>query len=140
MKFSYALTFIFAVNMLFFIAQVSVDNINPNGNTFFTLEGSLLNRFNAGNYTVNPNTADSMPTSESGITPETGNLFTDTWNSITTWFLEETTGGYVLSIVNALPNFLKIAGLPEEIVFGIGVLWHGLTLFLIVMILGGRTS
>ena len=49
-----ALTFVLALNMIFFLAELAIVNDHPESNVkFFNVEGSMINDFDAGNNTLN---------------------------------------------------------------------------------------
>ena len=138
---AYILAFILALNMVFFIAQVSADKINPDESTnFFNYEGSLIEGFDAGDYTLNESLEGALPESSGAVQVEDGNIFTDVFKSIKNWFSDKIGNSYLWNAVNAVPNFLKIIGLPKEIVFAIGFFWHALTLFVFISFIAGRNT
>lgn len=138
-----ALAFILAVNVLFFIVQVSVLKINPDGPVFFNENENMIGSYNAGNYTLDENYAGELPTTEIAVSPDTAEgsgFFTDIWQSLNSWFTDTTIGKgvtYIWNIVNAFPHFLSVIGAPKEIVFALGFFWHALTVFLLVIFLKG---
>lgn len=142
MKVTVALCFILALNLFLFFGQYGVDAIaeeeGTTGSQFFNYEGSLIQSYDAGNYTLNEDVSGTLPSSQGSIEPDTNNFFTDTFATIKNWFLDSTGLNYFLGIVNAFPNVLKSMGLPAPMVFGLGFLWHALTLFLIVAFIKGN--
>lgn len=135
---SLALTFILALNLMFFFAQTAVEKINPNTHTsFYNYDSSMISAYDLGNYTLDEDIESDLPSGSSSVTVESGSVFTDTFATIKNWMLETTGLNYVYNIANGVPNFLKIIGLPAEIVFGLGALWHSTTIFLFIMWLKG---
>lgn len=142
MKVTGALVFILAVNVMFFLGQTAVTKINPDGPVFFNENDNMIGEYNAGNYTLDENVADELPSNQIAVSPdnEQSGFFTDVWASTKAWFTDTTVGRgitYLLNIVNAFPHFLSVIGTPKEIVFAIGFFWHALTVFLIVIFLKG---
>lgn len=140
MKLDIALAVILAINMFFFLGQTAITEINPEGQTFFNYEDSMLGDFDMGNYTLDEDVSGKFPQSESNVNPTTGNIFTDPFGTIKTWLFDNTAVKYLTGIVNAVPNFLKSLGLPPQIVWVLGAFWHGLTLFILIGWSLGRTS
>lgn len=140
MRITVALIFVLMVNVLLVTAQTSVDNIAEGegiaSTTFFTYDGSILSQVDAGNWTVTGNV--SLGEGGGQVEVDSGNIFTDTYNALKNWVQDATGFNYAKGMVTAMPNFLKIIGLPQEIAFSLGALWHILTLFLVVSWIGGR--
>lgn len=138
MKLEEALAIILAIDLMFFLGQTAILNINPDSPTsFFTRQDSLILSYDSGNYTLNEDVASELPSSVNTVSTSDGNIFTDTWNAVKNWFLESTGIKFLLDIVNALPNFIKACGAPIEVSFAIGAFWHGMTLFLLISYLKG---
>jgi len=125
------------MNVLLFFAQLGMSHANPGSETvIFNYKDSILADYDSsGNYTLNDFDGTELPTSQSQVDTE-GNFFTDTFSTVKNWLLDITGFNYLISIVNSVPNFLKII-LPIEIAYAIGVLWHAFTVFLIVMFIKG---
>lgn len=137
MKYVMGLAFVIALNMLLFLSQVSTLNINPDGPVYFNYNGSIISEFDKGNYTLDENVESRLPSSEATISEDTGNWFTDVWNSIKSWVGEKTKAKYVMMAITAVPNFLKTIGFHPSIVFALGFAWYSLMLFLLVMVFKG---
>jgi hypothetical protein len=139
MKLAIALLVVLAIDVMFFMGQTAITDINPTGIEFYNYEnGSVIGSFDKGGYVLENDVKAKLPDSEGSVNPETGNIFTDTFNSIKDWFVDTTGIGYVIDIVNAVPNFLKSLGFPVAFSFALGALWHAMTLFLIVAFMWGR--
>jgi hypothetical protein len=142
MKIAFALGIMLAINVFLFLGQVSIDDIassinRTSGTTLYNYDNSLMQEYDSGDYVLTSDTA--LPDTEGGISPETGNFFVDPIGSLKSFFGKVGTGfSYFKSIVNAVPNFLKSIGLPNELSFALGFFWHVLTLFLIIMLIWGR--
>lgn len=140
MRIQAALVFVVALNMLFFLGQGAVNDINPSGTQFFNYENSFISEFDSGDYVLDedfelPTTQQPQP---SGIGGTVQNFFTDVFTSIKNWFLGATGIGYLIAIFNAVPNFLASIGLPQQVVFAIGFFWHAIQIGLFVMWLKGN--
>jgi len=137
MDVKFALGVVLMLNFAFFLAQLGIDVIGGDEATnYFNYDGSMLSKYDDGDYNLKEFDESDLPESESGVSPE-GNIFTDLFKTVKNWFLDVSGGKYILGIVNAIPNFLKAIGLPNEISFAIGFVWHAMTVFLVVMLLKG---
>ena len=139
-----ALVIMLSINVVFILAQASITEINPDGGTiFYNHSGSMLSSLSVGNDTYlldDTNPGDKLPSGETSVSPETGNVYTDTFTTSRSWLLEKTGLGYVLNLLSAPYNILKSMGLPSIFSFAIGGLWYGMTLFLIVAFILGRND
>lgn len=136
-----AVVTVLSLNLILWLGQVAVIELNPDASQFFNPEGTPLQRFDAGNYTLNDDDpASVLPVVESSISPETGNIFTDAFTGIKTWMLDVTGLNYVFSILGAPYHFLNAMSLPQAFVFGIGSLWYGISLFLLIAFMFGRDA
>lgn len=139
-----AFTFVMILNVLLFLSQVAIIELNPDGTVFFNCEGSMLKTYDknscSGTYVLDDSEiTNQLPQSEGAISPTTGNFFTDVVSSITDWFTTLPGINYLYAMVSAPYNLLKNMGAPAAIAFALGALWYGLTFFLIVaFIWGGR--
>jgi len=131
------LLFVLILNVLLFFAQLGMSHANPdNSPLIFNYEDSLLSSYDKnGNYTLTDFDGSELPTSQAQVDTE-GNFFTDTFSTVKNWLLETTGLNYLISIVNSVPHFFSLI-FPIEIAYALGVLWHGLTVFLIVMFIKG---
>jgi hypothetical protein len=134
----FLLLLVLCVDGFLFMGQTIVLDINPDAQRFYNYEGTLIKDNDAGNYTLNEDVTAKLPTGTASVSPDTGNFFTDIFATAKNWLLESTGLSYVLAIVNALPNFLKILGLPSIFVFIVGSIWHTFTIFLFVLLLLGK--
>lgn len=132
MKAVLALLFVLMVNILFFFAQLGMADVNPDAPQLMNYNGSHIQGYDKGNYTLIEFSADELPEPEAQVNTE-GNFFTDIFSSMKNWFLDLPGVSHVVGIVNAVPNFLKAIGLPIEVSYALGYLWHALSVFLVVM-------
>jgi hypothetical protein len=65
------------------------------------------------------------------------NFLTDNFKTASGWL---SAGKRFLTFVGGPTQYVKLIGAPVEIVFAIGSLWYGLTIFLLVAFLLGRTA
>lgn len=138
-----ALVFVLTLNVLMYMTQVAILDINPNAPQFWTNEGTILENFDKTGGTGEPvidsdNVMGDLPAGEGSVSPTTGNLFTDVFSSIKRWVAQKTGIAYITGIVLAPYNILKSMGLPNSFVFAMGSLWYGVTFFLVVSFFWGR--
>lgn len=138
-----ALVFVLTLNMLMFLSQATILNINPDAPQFWSNKGTLFETLDKNKGVGDPvldtdKSTEILPSGESSISPTTGNLFTDIFTSIKSWFAKNTGISYLTSIISAPYNILKAMNLPNSFVFAIGTLWYGITVFLIVAFFWGR--
>jgi len=135
-----ALTIILSINIILWFGQIAVLELNPDANNFFDKEGSLIDKYDTGNNTLDPDSANQLPSSDSSVSVTTGNIFTDAFSTVKNWFLDATGLSYLLNILGAPMSFLTALRLPPEFAFGFGAMWYGLTLFLIIAFIRGDSG
>lgn len=138
MRIGTALLFVLMMNVFFFVGQTSIDYINPDGPTsFFNYQESWIQGKDSGNFTLDEDI--SIPQAQTSVSvDEGGNIFTDTWRTLSEWLTSSIPGYDLLErMINGPNYFLKAAGLPAEISFAIGWLWHILGVFLFIAFIRG---
>ena len=139
-----ALVFVMTLNVLMFMSQVAILDLNPEASPYFwTNKGTMLENFDktggSGDAVLNTDlVTEDLPAGDGSVSPTTGNIFTDVFNSIKGWFGRSTGLAYITGIVSAPYNVLKSMNLPNEFVFAMGTLWYGITFFLVVAFFWGR--
>ncbi len=139
-----ALVFVMLLNVFMWLSQVAALDINPSGPQYYHCEGSVMEGFgsdcdNVSRSVVNTDVVSQLPQSQN-IVVSSGNPFTDVFNNILSWMKGVPGVNYAVSIVSAPSSILKSMGMPNELSFGLGVLWYGITVFLLVSFLWGRES
>jgi hypothetical protein len=132
-------TFVTVLNVLMFLGQAAMLDLNPTGTDFYNCNGSIMNEFGScESYVIDTEgVGGDLPTAEGSISPTTGNLFTDTFSSIKTWISTKLT--FITQILAAPYNLIKaIPGLPEAFVYAMGTLWYIISLIIVVAFLWGR--
>jgi hypothetical protein len=130
---------VLVIDVILFISQTAVYDINPDGPEYFHVNGSLLANAKDGDaLKVRTVDAETLPSGTASVDTESTNEFTDLFNSVKKWFTELPGVSHLLGIVNAVPNALDGSGLPQELSFSIGALWYILTVFLIISYMWGR--
>lgn len=142
-NFTTAWMVVMSLNLLMWLTQTAMVNINPDTSTvFIDGGGGLLGPTQGGGYVVNDTDPyGNFPSGSQTIDPDTGNIFTDIFSSIIDWLSKNLGFDYVKSIFFAPYNLLK-AMMPSEtlqpFVFAIGTIWHLTTLLLTVLMIWGR--
>ena len=146
---TYFLAISVALVMLMFVVDQGTTNLaEANGITsatkLFNYEGSHIAEFDKGNFTLDQDIASQLPTGagDANVDEENGNIFTDTYKTIKNWLLETTGLKYVISVLNALPNFIKLI-FPADyasVAFALGYLWNALVVFALVFWLKGGNN
>jgi hypothetical protein len=137
------LTVVLAVNVALFLGQTAIIELGGQDN-FYNCQGTIIGQLEqsgcSGSSFVlnNTNPSSRLPSGETSVNPETGNVFTDAFTGVKNWFIQDLGLGYLMAILGAPSNVLQAMGLPEAISFILGAFWYGLTLFLIVAFLFGR--
>lgn len=138
------LAIVLGINIMLWLGQVAVLDLNPAGPTFYSCKDSLIGSFEASNcqsstYVLNDaNLTSQLPTGGATVNVGNGNVFTDTFSAITSWFARSTGINYIYNILAAPANFLKAIGVPDEFGFAIGAFWYGFTLLVIISYFFGR--
>lgn len=135
-----ALVIVLSINVMLFLGQAAALSMNSDGVVFYNNEGTVLSDFDNGNYTIPNNPDDLLPSGESSVNPETGNIFTDTFSASRSWILETTGLSYLVNMLGAPAQFLYAIGLPAAFSWAVGALWYGVTLFVIVAFIIGRET
>lgn len=129
----FAVALVLALNTVLFLAQQAIVHIDPESEvSYFVYEGSNIESYDAGDYNLREfDSADDLPSVQTTVT-EDGNFFTDTFAALKNWLLDNTGLGYLLNIINTIPNFLRALGLPPEVSFALGYFFHALSVFLVI--------
>lgn len=138
-----AFLIVIGINLMLWLGQAAVLDINPSGTTFGDYQGNMFGKTNEGNTHYQLNESDPygmLPKGNSAIDPDTGNIFTDAYNTIKGWLADKTGARYLMAIVSAPYNFLKALHLPEMFVYAFGTFWYLLTILISVLMLTGRDN
>lgn len=90
------------------------------------------------NGSVNFDVNLAIPESSDSVDPDTGNIFTDTFKSISNWVREaDSKLGIIFSVLNQPRGFLKDIGVPAVFYNSFGILWYLILTLLIVQFIKG---
>lgn len=135
-----ALVFVMFVNVLLFLNQATVNELNPSGALVYWHDnGTLLEEFKDKDLLSTDTARTYLPSSGADVEATTGNFFTDIFDSVKGWWQSLGKGvTYFMNILTAPYNLLKSLNLPPTFVYAIGTLWYGITLFLLISFIWGR--
>jgi hypothetical protein len=133
------LIFILILNIMFAFVNLGMASVDATQQ--FGYNQSFMNSYNTGtaaNPVVRDFSVSELPESKGTVT--TGdNPFTDLWITVSSFFTGVGQGiGFLFSMVNSVPNFLSVMGIPAVITFPLAFLWHTFTIFLIIMFFRGE--
>ena len=139
-----ALLFIVAVNFFLFMSQAAMNEMATESGEevtieFFDYKGSILSNYDTGDqtYIITEDINGQLPTGDGFVEKDEGNIFTDTFVIMREWVTSIPGYNYAKSIVTAFPNTIKMLNLPAEIAYGLAVIWHAITVLLLIMFLRG---
>ena len=137
-----ALVFVVTLNVLMFLTQSVILDLNPEAPVFWNNKGTILEGLDKTGGTGDPvldtdKIKTDLPSGEGAISPETGAFYTDTFSSKRAWWTKIPGLEYLYNVASAPYNILKAVGLPNDFVFAIGGLWYAVTFFLIVAFFWG---
>lgn len=136
--------FMVALSMLFALSQLAIDKINPGGNnTFYNPEGSpickaMVGGCESGTYNPKQFSDQDVGTAETTVDPDSGNIFTDVFNTIKNWALRNPISSAVFYIVTGPYTFLYSTGLPQEAAAIVAGLFYAIGILLIMNYFAGR--
>jgi hypothetical protein len=136
-----ATIFVVSLNVLMWLCQTAMLDMNPAGPTMYNIEGSVIGETVAGQNNgtvVQDDVLDDLPSSAGTVQTGESGFFTDIFNNILGWMKTAPGIKYVYGVVSAPYNVLKALGLPAEFVVGIGTLWYLVSLLVLVAFLWGR--
>lgn len=136
-----ATAFVVIMNVLMWMSQVAMIDMNPDGPTMYSTEGSIIDESikGSGNGTILKDTVlEDLPSSAGTVTTEETGFFTDIFNNILNWMKSTPGIRHVYGVVSAPYNVLKAMNLPTEFVVGIGTIWYLISLTVVLAFLWGR--
>lgn len=137
-----ATIFVVVLNVLMWISQTAMLDMNPDGPTMYNTQGSIIDEAikGSGNGTIlKDSVLDDLPSSAGTVgTGESTGFFTDIFNNILNWMKSAPGIRQVYGVVSAPYNILKALNLPTEFVVGIGTIWYLISLTIVLAFLWGR--
>jgi len=132
---------VIALDVVLFLFQFSITEINPSGPLVYNYEGSTLQKYDTGGYSLNVSNAINQLPESNSVEASTGNVFVDTYSTLKSWFLIGASGLSYLYVILSGPSIvLAMLGAPTALTFAIGALWYAFTLFLIIAFITGRSQ
>lgn len=137
-----ATIFVVVLNILMFLTQTAMIDINPTGNVCYNVQGSVIDETmqeQSGMQVSQTDALSDLPSSAGTVqVGESTTVFTDIFNNILGWFKSAPGIRYVYGVVSAPYNILKCLNLPDAFVVAIGTLWYMVSLLVLVAFLWGR--
>lgn len=140
-KLTMVLIIILVLDVIFFLTQTAMIDINPEGSSIYSYEDSFISDFDKGNYTLigAGEGMDILPEGSDSVSSETGNIFTDTFKTTSNWLKGGSKGlTYFTNFLGGPVTFLRAINVPQQVTFSIGALWYILTAFLLIAFILGR--
>lgn len=136
-----ATTFVVLLNVLMWICQVAMLDINPSGPKMYSEQGTIIGESiaGAGNGSILQNDViDDLPSSAGTVQTGDSGFFTDIFNNILGWMKSAPGIRHIYGIVGAPYNVLVALGLPREASVGLGILWYFVSFTIVLAFLWGR--
>ena len=100
-----ALIFVITLNVLMFLSQSVIIELNPEAPIFWTNNGTMLSSIDKGGHVLDTEQIKAdLPSGEGAISPETGAFYTDTFSSKRAWWTKIPGLEYLYKIVSAPYN------------------------------------
>ena len=126
-----------AINVSLVMLQSGIDEVNPDGVQFFEKENSPYSNYVSDQEFLLGE--EYLPSDENAEADTSGNIFTDTYKSMATWFKVKLAPlGFVGSTLTQPYGFFKDVGMPTNISLTFAMFWYLLAIILIVSWWGGR--
>lgn len=135
-----ALILMLSINVVLFLLQTAVTDINPAGTQFFNYASSPISNYDTGNYTLTTDIAGQLPQGQSSVGISDSGFFTDLFTTVRAWFFSIPGVPILVGIVSAVPNFLQALQLHEAFTFAVSALWYVTGIFLVVAFWLGRAD
>lgn len=90
------------------------------------------------NGSLNIDSSLAIPQSSDSVDPDTGNIFTDAWKSVSNWFNRvDSSIGIVTGALDQPRGFLLDIGVPRIFANAFGILWYLIMIILFVSFIKG---
>lgn len=138
-----------SIQVLMFFMQVAVININPDAGVFYNGQGTIACEhesggcvdYNSREFVFNSTDfSGDLPDGEGGVSPDTGNLFTDVFTSIRGFFMDTLGLKYLVMFLTAPVSVLSAMNLPSVFTVVVSGMWYAIAFFLLVSFLWGRDA
>lgn len=141
---NYGLTIMLAImisiNVGLGLYDYGITSYNPSYNGSIDFSGTPAGTLTDGsiNGSVNLNSDLAVPEGSDSVDPDTGNIFTDTFKSMSNWVKElDSKIGIIYSVLNQPRGFLKDIGVPAVFYNAFGIIWYLILITLIVNFIKG---
>jgi len=131
------LTIMLTINIGMAMFQEGMQEVNPLGSTFFDVAASPYSNYASdGSLLVG---TEYLPSGLDVEAETSGNIFTDTFNTFSSWLSDKLKPlSFLTDILQQPFKLLVTGGVPVEICIFFAVLWYCFALLIIVSWLGGR--
>jgi hypothetical protein len=141
-----AILIILCIDGILFMGQYAIYDIGAEmgieaETVFFHYPDSFLSKF-AHNGTITTNSSiDDLLGTDSEVNPETGDVFTDTFAKVKSWFTGIGAGMAIFFEALAGPyRYFVMLGMPWWFNLSFGAIWYGITILLFVAFIAGRSA
>ena len=144
-----ALLLVICIDGFLFMGQMAITDISAemgegtgNAIAFFNYRNSFISKADKGNYTINTNSSSGeLVGTEASINPETGNIFTDTFAKVKSFFVGIVSGmAFFFEILAGPYRYVVMLGTPAWFSYTVGAIWYLMTLLLFVLLIAGRNT
>lgn len=142
---NYALALLFMImlstNIGLGLYDIGIKSYNPYFNSSIDYSGTPTNKLVIGgglNGSTQFDTSLAIPVASDSVDEDTGNIFTDTFKSVSNW-VQKLDGslGLLFSFLNQPMGFLKDIGVPVYLANAFGVMWYVLGILLFMQLVKG---
>lgn len=135
------LAIMISINVGLGLYDAGIQSYNPAFNSTIDYSGTPTSKLVYGgdlNGTSQLDSSLAIPESSDSVDPDTGNIFTDTFKSVSNWVQKINSKlGILFSVLNQPMGFLKDIGVPLIFANSFGILWYIILLLLIVQFIKG---
>ncbi|HHE36488.1 MAG TPA: hypothetical protein ENL16_01585 [Candidatus Woesearchaeota archaeon] len=144
-KFLMAVIIMMSINIILWLTQMSIMEINPGAPSFFNVSNSPATNYITNGELTNRSVADSLPeevkgTEGGGVTTSLTSFFSDPISTIKNFFLKTLGLEQVGNVLKAPYDFMKSVGIPQQIALMIAVLWYSFNIILLALVIVGRDN
>jgi hypothetical protein len=119
MKWYYGLAFVLALQMFMYLATASVTGLGGDYIVSPTAQAHY-SEYEGGNYTIQGDVIDFIPSSAGSVDEQSGEVFTDSYRTGGSWL----TSGKNANFITAPTQLMKDLGFGDSVSFAFGVFWY----------------
>ena len=145
MRLILAIILMLMLNVGLFMFQNTLDNVANDESlaaspSVYNYNSSYASKFDAGGYRIvetQNNATGYLPSTGSSASSGITTIIVDIGSQMIGWITDSIGLKYIWAVVDAVPHFLTQIGLPDIFSFILGVLWHAMTVVLIIIFIRG---